>query len=122
MAGSSKAGQSHLWALTQQAREDSSRWFGDASAHDDMPHMVLALCGEAGELANLVKKIQRGSLDPKQAGVYHQLCMETTDVFVYLLNIAGLLSLDLESSNALVRGQNEKRFIKERAEREARNG
>jgi NTP pyrophosphatase (non-canonical NTP hydrolase) len=77
-------------------------------------------CGEAGEFANLVKKIERGSLRLGDASVRLKLAMELTDTFVYMLNLAGLLGIDLEKSYHLVRGENEKRFMKERAEREAR--
>jgi NTP pyrophosphatase (non-canonical NTP hydrolase) len=115
-----KAGESDLFKLSMQAREDSKRWFGDSMAHDDLGHMVLALCGEAGELANLVKKLQRGSLDLRDASTRHKVMMETTDIFVYLLNVAGILGLDLERSNEYVRGLNEKRFMEERAQREAK--
>ena len=113
--------ESRLSYLERQALDDSERWFGDVATVHNLSHHVLALCGEAGELANLVKKIERGSLNPQSATVQHQLAMETTDTFVYLLNIAGLLGVDLEKSNQLVRGQNEKRFIAERVVREATN-
>lgn len=120
MTEQKKAGESQLFRMAQQARDDSDRWFGDSHASDSLVHMVLSLCGEAGELANLVKKIDRGSLDIRNANVRYQLMMETTDVFVYLLNIAGMLGLDLERSNDHVRGLNEKRFIAQRQEREGK--
>jgi NTP pyrophosphatase (non-canonical NTP hydrolase) len=122
MSSSAKAGDSQTFKLSQQAREDSKRWFGDVGAHNSLVHMTLALCGEVGELANIVKKIDRGSLDIKDANVRYQLMMETTDVYVYLLNIAGMLGLDLEQSNQHVRALNEKRFTEQRREREQRNG
>jgi NTP pyrophosphatase (non-canonical NTP hydrolase) len=113
-------GESHLFKLAVQARADSERWFGDQDASHSLPHMVLALCGEAGELANIIKKVERGSLDIKEAAVRHQINMEVTDVFVYLLNISGLILLDLELSNQVVRAQNEKRFMAERQKREGK--
>jgi len=108
-----------LEELERQALDDSNRWFGDVRAAQFLSHHVLALCGEVGELANLVKKIERGSLDGRTAQVQYDLAMETTDVFVYLLNIAGLLGIDLEKTNQIKRAQNEKRFMAQRAEREA---
>jgi NTP pyrophosphatase (non-canonical NTP hydrolase) len=78
------------------------------------------MAGEVGEFANLVKKIERGSLRMGDAKVRLALSMELTDVFVYLLNLAGLVGVDLEKSYNYVRGENEKRFMAERAEREAR--
>lgn len=109
---------SRLEQLERQALDDSERWFGDVAVVKSLAHHVLALCGEVGELANIVKKIDRGSLNPRDAQVQYKLMMETTDVFVYLLNIAGLLGIDLEKSNQHVRGLNEKRFMAERAERD----
>ena len=120
MVDRGKAGESPTYKLEMQAREDSARWFGDQGAHSSLVHMTLALCGEAGELANIVKKLDRGSLDIRDAATRYQLMMETTDVYVYLLNIAGMLGLDLEQSNQHVRGLNEKRFMEERRQREAK--
>jgi dCTP diphosphatase len=72
--------------------------------------MTLALAGEVGELANLIKKIERGSLNFNDAKVQFEVHMETTDVFIYLLNIAGLLRIDLEAAYRVKRAENERRF------------
>jgi len=101
-----------LWKLSQQAHEDSTRWFPNYAG--DLVHMTLALCGEAGELANLVKKIQRGDLDIKDAETRYKVMMETTDVQTYVLAIAGLIGLDLDKSVQHIRGQNEARFGKDK--------
>jgi hypothetical protein len=108
-----KVGESETYKLSQQCVKDSERWFPER-AHD-VVHHTLALCGEAGELANIVKKIDRGSLDIKDANVRYQLMMEATDVYVELLAVTGLLKLDLDASYQHVRGLNEKRFGKESA-------
>jgi NTP pyrophosphatase (non-canonical NTP hydrolase) len=99
-----------LVQLEQQALEDSERWFPNMQGNGLLHHHALALCGEAGEFANVVKKIQRGSLDPADAKVQWMLRKELTDVFVYLLNLSGLLGMDLEATNAIVRVDNERRF------------
>lgn len=96
-----------LEVLARECMEDSERWFPDV-AHS-LPHHVLSLAGEVGELANLVKKVERGSLEVT-AIVRHELAMEATDVFIYLLNIAALLGIDLERSYKLKRTENERRF------------
>jgi len=93
--------------LAQECHEDSQRWFPKS---DTMSHHTLALCGEVGELANIVKKIERGSLDPSQASVRHAMAMEATDAFIYLLNIASILKIDLEKSYRMKRTENERRF------------
>lgn len=105
-----------LNALAKQCREDSHRWFGDTSG-DNLVHHTLSLCGEAGELANIVKKIQRGSLDYNDPKVRIMLSSELTDVFVYLLNIAAITGTDLEKSYQVVRTNNERRFMEERNKR-----
>jgi NTP pyrophosphatase (non-canonical NTP hydrolase) len=102
----------------RQALSDSERWFPDV-AHS-ITHHTLGLAGEVGEFANLLKKIERGSLDYRDAAVRHKLMMELTDTYIYLLNIAGLLNVDLTKSYLYVRSENEKRFGVEALERAAR--
>jgi NTP pyrophosphatase (non-canonical NTP hydrolase) len=111
---------SATWVLSLQCLEDGQRWFGDQINPRDYKHHTLGLCGEVGEFANLIKKIDRGSLDVKSATVRHDLAMELTDVYVYLLNLAGIFGIDLEKSYLQVRAANEERFMKQRREREAR--
>lgn len=112
-------GVSHTGELAQQCVEDSERWFGDVAAAHSVVHHALALAGEVGEFCNIVKKIDRGSLKYSDAKTRVDLAMELTDVYVYLLNLAGMLDIDLEKSYEIVRGQNETRFMAARAEREA---
>ena len=108
--------------LTIGAGADSARWFGDIwgsrTKLQMLVHHTLALAGEAGELANIVKKIDRGSLQLNDAVTRNKLTGELTDVLVYLLNIANLLNIDLSRSYEQVRGQNNKRFLEERKARE----
>ena len=100
-----------LIKLAAEAVADSERWFPDLqNSKGAVSHHALALCGEAGEFANVVKKIQRGSLDPSDPHVQWMLRKELTDVFIYTLNLAGVLGLDLEAANAIVRQENEQRF------------
>jgi NTP pyrophosphatase (non-canonical NTP hydrolase) len=94
--------------LSIQCMEDSKRWFPDVAP--SLPHHVLSLAGEVGELANLVKKIERGSLSFKDAKVRFDVAMEVTDVYIYLLNTAALLNIDLEQAYAVKRAENIRRF------------
>jgi NTP pyrophosphatase (non-canonical NTP hydrolase) len=110
-----------LVTLEKQALEDSERWFGDQMSMHTMRglvHHALAMSGEVGEVANIIKKIDRGSLDLNDATVRHELHMELVDVFVYLLNLAGLLGLDLEKGNTRKRSVNDARFGEARRKRE----
>jgi NTP pyrophosphatase (non-canonical NTP hydrolase) len=96
-----------LSTLATQAGEDSRRWFpGDFG----VPYYALCLGGEVGEFQNIVKKIERGSLDPRAASVRHDMAMELTDAFVYMLCLADKLGIDLEKSYNVKRIENERRF------------
>lgn len=59
-----------------------------------------AMCGEAGELANVVKKIRRyecglrGELDPPLDGLREQAAEEVADVILYALLVAAKLGID----------------------------
>jgi NTP pyrophosphatase (non-canonical NTP hydrolase) len=97
-----------MFQLSQQAHKDSQRWF--PATADDLGHLSLALCGEVGEVANIVKKLQRGDKSLKDAQTRFHLMMEIADVQTYLLCIAGLLGLDLDKAVQHVRSENEKRF------------
>lgn len=55
----------------------------------------LELCGEAGELANLEKKIWR---DPQSTLPQDKLCDEAADVFIALMNYCNARNIDIESS------------------------
>lgn len=106
--------------LAEQCVKDSEDWFGDTGVHTSVPHMTLALAGEVGELANIVKKIERGSIRLEDARTRYDLAMEMTDVYIYLLNLAGLLHVDLEHAYKVKRRQNIERFTLQRAERQAK--
>jgi NTP pyrophosphatase (non-canonical NTP hydrolase) len=97
-----------LTDIARQCMKDSKRWFPD-TAHS-LAFMTLALCGEVGELANIVKKIERGSCDIRDAKTKHALVMEATDVFIYLMDVFALLGVDPEQAYNMKRIENEQRF------------
>lgn len=96
-----------LQQASKQCYEDTEKWFPHVN---NLGFMALALCGEAGELANLVKKVERGSVDADVVEV--EMVEEVADVFTYLLNIAAILGMDLEQEFNRKRSINEKRFRK----------
>ena len=82
----------------QRAREIHERFLRLAQAkgtlHSDteiLNFLALAICGEAGELANLVKKMWRGD-DVAQ----EQLQEEIADIRIYLEHLARHLQIDLD--------------------------
>jgi NTP pyrophosphatase (non-canonical NTP hydrolase) len=97
-----------VWELAKECLHDSKRWFPGTAP--SLVHHCLGLAGEAGEFIDIVKKIDRGSLSIKDAAVRRMLAMEITDVFIYVLNIAGLLGIDLEETYKMKRIENERRF------------
>jgi hypothetical protein len=58
-----------LGRMARQSVEDSERWFGDVAVVYSISHHTLSMCGEIGKFADIVKKIERGDLDPKDAKV-----------------------------------------------------
>ncbi len=107
-----------LEEIARQCMDDSNKWFGDTSVTNSIPYMTLAMFGEAGEFANIVKKIERGSLEFGDAKVRYDLTMELVDVFIYLMNISALLRVDMYKGYMHKRAYNEKRFSAERAQRD----
>ena len=97
-----------LYNIVVQCIEDSIKWFPKV-AHD-IPFLTICMVGELGEFANMVKKIERGSLDPADAQVMHHLRLELVDLFIYLCNAAALLQLDLAATYKTKRAFNEARF------------
>jgi len=102
-----------LWKLSRQAYADSKLWFPEQA--DNLVHHALGLCGEAGEVAEIVKKLDRGSLNLRDAEVRYRLMMEVTDVQTYVFSTAGMLQMDLDKSVQHVRSENMKRFGKKDA-------
>lgn len=97
----------NLNEIAQQCMEDSEKWFPE-TAHA-LPMTVLCMAGEVGELANLIKKVERGShvLDER---MMYAIAMEITDVFIYVCNAAAIINLDLEEAYKAKREINEARF------------
>ena len=65
---------------------------GKLRSEDEVIHfLALAICGEAGELANLIKKKWRGDeIDDSE------IVDEMADIRIYLEHLARLLNVDLD--------------------------
>lgn len=99
----------NLTDLAHQAYNDSRVWFPDTA--DDLNHHILGLCGEAGEVANIAKKIDRGTHDLETAR--KDLAEEVIDVVIYAMNICAILGIDPNKVWDLKRAKNKQRFTKE---------
>lgn len=97
-----------LYLIAMQCVDDSHKYFPGKS--QTIQHHTLAMCGEAGEVANVVKKIDRGSLDINDPAVVAKLGDEIADVFIYLMNIVGNLKIDLYAEYEKKRKFNDERF------------
>jgi hypothetical protein len=97
-----------LVQLRDQCMADSARFFPDV-AHSLMFN-ALALCGETGELANVVKKIERGSLDPDTESAKTMLEDEAIDSLIYLMCVFGILGTDPLAAYFKKRDFNNNRF------------
>jgi NTP pyrophosphatase (non-canonical NTP hydrolase) len=97
-----------LYDVVQQCAEDSESWFPAHS--NDVGFLSLAMAGEVGELANLVKKVVRGS--HAEADLLPQMQEELVDVFIYLCNLAYVLDVDLIEAYRVKRATNLERFNK----------
>jgi NTP pyrophosphatase (non-canonical NTP hydrolase) len=97
----------NLHNMVEQIVKDSDDWFG--SLTQSLPYGILCLCGETGELANLMKKVQRGSLE-LDAETRFDMVMEATDIFIYLMLVFAILQYSPAYAYKVKREINEQRF------------
>jgi NTP pyrophosphatase (non-canonical NTP hydrolase) len=85
------------------------RW-GPLKDVERVRFMALALCGEAGELANLVKKDWRGDAGDRR----DQMVEELADVANYAFMLAELLDVDLieAMSQKLIKVEKRQEFMR----------
>ncbi|WP_102264781.1 MazG nucleotide pyrophosphohydrolase domain-containing protein [Mesobacillus jeotgali] len=78
-----------------------------------LEHLIVCIVGEIGEFSNIVKKVKRGDfdLDMRRADLEEEL----TDVFIYLIKIAGQLNIDLEQQYLKKLRKNEIKFERYRS-------
>ena len=94
--------------IQAEVHRDTQDWFPDLQA--DLGYLSLALCGEAGEFANIIKKVMRGSLDINDKMVRVEMAYEMADVLIYLSMLANLLDIDLAMAYNYKRGINVARY------------
>jgi NTP pyrophosphatase (non-canonical NTP hydrolase) len=75
---------------------------------DMLEYLALSLAGEAGEVANAVKKVIRGDLPYDEQR--KEIELELTDVFIYLIKFAYQMDFDLSARFIEKMEINRKRF------------
>jgi NTP pyrophosphatase (non-canonical NTP hydrolase) len=78
--------------------------------------LTVALSGELGEFANIVKSIARGDYGLEDAK--GRLSNELADVFIYVVKLADQLGIDLERAFLEKVELNKERFRKYESKRE----
>ena len=96
-----------------QARliDQSKTWFPevwDRSLEERISYNTIGICGEAGEVANKIKKWMRQ--DDEAINNLSQVPEEMADVLAYLLILAENLDCDLEQELLSKMEKNNKRF------------
>jgi NTP pyrophosphatase (non-canonical NTP hydrolase) len=101
----------HINAMVDDCAEDTKSWFphvyGDRVS--SLVHHALGLCGEAGEFANIVKKIDRGDL-PFAGTAQDSLQEELVDVLIYVCTLADILGMNLAEGYNRKKDINRRRF------------
>jgi NTP pyrophosphatase (non-canonical NTP hydrolase) len=84
--------------MFDEAHAGRFEWSQRASPDDTQPlvYLALALAGEVGEIANVVKKLERGDLTYAEA--LDSLKEEAADVLIYLLKLSYQTEIDLEGA------------------------
>lgn len=99
-----------LQAQFDANHESKHRWGRsvDEASPAVLEHSVLCLVAELGEFANTLKKVNRGDIPYEDARGH--LEEELTDVFIYLMQIANQMGVNLEESYLRKLEKNRERF------------
>jgi NTP pyrophosphatase (non-canonical NTP hydrolase) len=98
------------WAegIPQQCLDDGMKWFpGQSQTPMDM---ALGLCGESGEVAEVIKKLRRGSITYPKA--QERMKSELADVFTYLMALCAMYEVNIIDAYHEKRFENDERFSK----------
>ncbi len=85
----------NIQSLTDRMKKDSAFWHSTVVNQDHealRAHYALGLCGEAGEVADEIKKM---SYHPDREARRVDLGTELSDVLIYLLLLADLEGIDI---------------------------
>jgi NTP pyrophosphatase (non-canonical NTP hydrolase) len=96
--------------LIEDVAADTAKWFGEFN----LTVTTLGLVGEAGEFADELKKVMRGSKTFPDA--LPRLREELIDLFIYVCAMAKFLNMDLVEEYMDKKAFNEERFGAGRAD------
>lgn len=107
-----------LKELMDAQLHNNLNWFPEKAY--DLKHHVLGMAGEVGEVANLIKKWDRGDFDldevlpglgPEYATSYREIIgEEVIDVLIYVLSICAILGINPDEVLEKKNGFNAARF------------
>lgn len=109
--------ENDLQALAKQCNADSELYFpayesARSSSTGRLFHYGVGMSTESNEFLEIIKKVDRGSLDYNDPQVREALKKEAVDSLIYLMNAFGEMGIDpLEAYNEK-RAFNNGRFIK----------
>lgn len=109
--------ENDLQALAKQCNADSELYFpayesAKSSSTGRLFHYGVGMSTESNEFLEILKKVDRGSLDYNDPEVRKALEKEAVDSLIYLMNAFGEMGIDpLEAYNKK-RAFNHERFIK----------
>ncbi len=99
-----------LLDIQRSEAEDVGVYFPDRFKNDgdQLIHMALGLVGEVGETANEIKKWDRGDFDWVELS--GRLRKELPDILIYLVLVADVLGINLETAYHNKKEFNDQRF------------
>ncbi len=103
-----------LVKIQEECMQDTLDWFPDMRF--DMEFYTVALAGEAGEYADIVKKMMRGDAgyeQPMTPELHREVAFELVDILIYLSLCANVLNVDLAKTYQIKREMNVGRFGRE---------
>lgn len=96
-----------LSELALECGKDSESWFPE-TAHN-VHHHLVALFGELGEFANMVKKVERGTLELNK-NTHLDMVMELVDAQIYLASLFYIFGINPQQAYEAKRAENLQRF------------
>lgn len=116
-----KRERSRLFHLAQQAKADHERWNDDTVVPTNIAFQGLYMSAAVGRLNDTIANLQTGDADLNQSSVKYEIMMATTVLFQGVLRLAGLQGLDLETTYAMLKAEQEQVEVLKRKGRQVRS-